>query len=148
MTLPSKLIPPERCSLRPYWTGKYGPFRHAGVIILTKPEEPPEWDTWTKVPYNRLLAVDTNGYVDGVQHDHLIPIKLNDAPVAWMFDTEYVKGHRTSEEINAEKPAIIFFMGNDDWHFGLRFATFEERDKMLAEFGEELGFMEDLQGHN
>ena len=44
-------------------------------------------------------------------------------------------------------PAGTFFMGSDDWSYGLRFPTFELRDAMLAEFGEELGFF-DLQGHN
>lgn len=139
----SKLIPPERCSLRPYWVQSWGSFRHAGVIILTPPVPLPEWNTWDRVPYNPLLSIDTNGYVDNVQHDHLIPIKLNDAPCTFVFDTE----RGDADVINAANPAIIYFMGNDDWSYGLRFATFEERDRMLAEFGEELGFFP-LHGHN
>jgi hypothetical protein len=139
----SKLIPPERCSLRPYWTRSWGPFQHAGVIVLSPPVELPEWDTWSQVPYNRLHHISTNGYVDGVEQLSIIPVKINTAPCEWMFDTEL--GDRY--EINRANPAIAFFMGNDDWHYGLRFPTFEERDKMLAEFGEELGFFP-LQGHN
>lgn len=79
----------------------------------------------------------------GLEELLMVPVKINREPGLFTFDTE--KGDPV--ELN-KSPALIYFMGNDDWSYGLRFSTFEERDAMLSEFGEELGFCGDLQGHN
>jgi hypothetical protein len=118
-------------------------WRNVGVIVLTPFVPSPDWDKWTPNEYNPLHTVSTHAHVDGILRE-VIPVKVNDAEVTWIFDTE--KGDPV--EINRARPAMLYFMGNDDWSYGLRFETFEERDRMLNEFGEELGFMRDLQGHN
>jgi hypothetical protein len=145
MTRPSKLIQPDRVGIVSYYKRWREGFRWAGVILVTPWTPEPEWKTWDNAPYNPFCSIATHAYVDG-QAQFLLPVFVNDAPGLNVFDGEL---HTHATQINAEKPAQAFFLGNDDWHYGMRFATFEERDRSLAEFGEELGFLRDqLLGHN
>lgn len=145
MTEGSKLIPPERSSLPGYYAKDRGKLLHAGVVIVTHRPAEPEWKVWDREPYNPLTSICTTGEVDGAVQQ-VVPVKLNSEPVLFAFDTE---DWTKVAEINETKPAIVFFMGNDNWSYGMRFATFEERDEMLATFGADLALLsEDLLGHN
>ena len=140
----TKLIPHSRCTMNPYFERKWGALDPAGVIIVTVPERSPEWKTWDRMPSNPLHFICTTATIDGVNHN-VIPVKTNQVATTIVFDTEY---GTDPVQLNNELPAIIFFFGNDDYSYALRFATFAERDQMLAEFGEELGLLPTLQGHN
>jgi len=137
------LLPPERVFTSPYYKTWRREFRLAGFLLVTPYTAPPPHDTWTKVPYNRFCAIAHEALVDG-REAFIVPAFVNDDILpAQVFDGD------KDASVNDTKPWMIFFLGNDDWHYGMRFETRALRDGMLKTFGEDLGFLEEeLIGHN
>jgi hypothetical protein len=149
------LINPARVQTSDYYKSWRKEFRLAGFIVVTPYTAPPIYQTWDKPVYNCFTAIAHEAHVDG-HPAFVLPVFFNDEMTQALFDSELPGIHVDNQdeavkavaELNWQKPAIAFFLGNDDWHYALRFTSFAERDKMIQFFGEDLGFLDELIGHN